>query len=78
MLDNAHNACYTDNRGEGMTFREVEALLLKDGWVYKNSKGSHNHYIRPIKKGKVTIPMHRGDVDSRTLQSILKQAGLRH
>lgn len=59
-----------------MKFREVEALLLRDGWRFKGAKGSHNQYIHPTKKGKVTIPKHGGDLDPGTVKSILKQAGL--
>lgn len=29
------------------------------------------------KKGKITIPMHRGDLALKTANSILKQAGLK-
>lgn len=60
-----------------MRFREVERLLLDDGWKYKNSRGSHNYYIHPTKTGKVTIPNHRGDLDMKTVKSILSQAGLK-
>ena len=60
-----------------MRFREVEKILLEDGWVFKSSKGSHNQYIHPTKSGKVTIPNHRGDLDIKTVNSILKQAGLK-
>jgi predicted RNA binding protein YcfA (HicA-like mRNA interferase family) len=60
-----------------MRFREVEKLLLKDGWRLKNARGSHNYYVHPTKKGKVTIPNHRGDLDLKTVNSILKQAGLK-
>lgn len=59
-----------------MRFREIEKLLLEDGWRFKNAKGSHNHYIHSTKPGKVTIPNHSGDLDPRTVKSILKQAGL--
>ena len=45
-----------------MRFREIEKILLKDGWVLKNAKGAHNQYIHPFKKGKVTIPNHGGDL----------------
>lgn len=60
-----------------MRFREIEKILLKDGWVLKNAKGSHNQYIHPFKKGKVTIPNHGGDLNIKTVNSILKQAGLK-
>lgn len=60
-----------------MKFREIEEIILKDGWKYKNTRGSHNHYIHPTKQGKVTIPKHSGDLDIKTVKSILKQAGLK-
>lgn len=60
-----------------MRFREIEKILLDDGWVFKNARGSHHYYIHPTKPGKVTIPNHRGDLDLRTVKTILKQAGLK-
>ena len=60
-----------------MTFREVEKMLLLDGWTFKNARGSHNYYIHPTKPGKVTIPNHKGDLDKKTANTILKQAGLK-
>lgn len=60
-----------------MTTREIENLLLQDGWVYKNTRGSHKHFVHPSKPGKVTVPQHKGDLDIKTANSILKQAGLR-
>lgn len=59
-----------------MKFREIEKILLNDGWQFKTAKGSHYSYIHPSKSGKVTIPHHNGDLDPRTVKSILKQAGL--
>jgi hypothetical protein len=43
----------------------------------KAAKGSHNHYKHPTKTGKVTIPKHGGDLDQKTVKSILEQAGLK-
>lgn len=60
-----------------MKFKEIEKIILNDGWYYKNSKSSHNHYKHPTKAGKVTIPRHIGDIDKRTIKSILEQAGLK-
>lgn len=59
-----------------MKFRKIEKILLNDGWQFKTAKGSHYSYIHPSKPGKVTIPHHNGDLDPRTVKSILKQAGL--
>jgi predicted RNA binding protein YcfA (HicA-like mRNA interferase family) len=59
-------------------FIEIERIIMSDGWRYKNSKGSHNHYIHPTKPGKVTILMHSGDLDKTTIKMIMKQAGLKN
>lgn len=59
-----------------MKFRELEKIIAADGWKFKNAKGSHRHYIHPVKPGKVTIPNHPGDLDPQTVKSILRQAGL--
>lgn len=60
-----------------MTVREVKRLIEADGWVYKTTRGSHDQYVHPTKPGKVTIPNHGGDIPAGTLNSILKQAGLK-
>lgn len=59
-----------------MTVKEIERLLLADGWYHKNTKGSHKQFKHLTKLGKVTVPQHSGDVDPRTAKSILRQAGL--
>lgn len=59
-----------------MRFREVEKILLADGWYEVAQKGSHHQYNHPTKKGKVTIPEHGGDLDPRTVKSIKRQAGI--
>lgn len=60
-----------------MRYREIRKIVENDGWIYKNTKGSHDHFIHPTKSGKVTIPNHSGDLDATTVKSILKQAGLK-
>jgi predicted RNA binding protein YcfA (HicA-like mRNA interferase family) len=52
-------------------------MLKKDGWIEKDQKGSHLHLLHPEKPGKVTIPKHKGKIKKGTLNSILKQAGLK-
>jgi predicted RNA binding protein YcfA (HicA-like mRNA interferase family) len=53
-------------------------MVEQDGWQHLYTKGSHRHFKHPVKPGKVTIPGHPGDdVNSTTLRSILKQAGLK-
>lgn len=57
--------------------REMEKLILADGWVLKSQEGSHRQYVHPTKPGKVTIPFHGKDLPKGTEQAILKQAGLK-
>lgn len=59
-----------------MRAREVEKIITSDGWYIVKQVGSHRHYKHPSKPGKVTIPIHSGDLDKTTVKSILKQAGL--
>ena len=60
-----------------MRFRELEKILKADGWVEVNQVGSHHQYKHPIKKGKVTVPEHKGkDINMTVVKSVLKQAGL--
>lgn len=57
--------------------REMEKLILADGWVFKSQVGSHRQYTHPTKPGKVTIPWHAKDLNKKVEISILKQAGLK-
>lgn len=57
--------------------RELEKLILADGWVFKSQESSHRHYTHPGKPGKVTIPFHGKVIPRGTEYSVLKQAGLK-
>ncbi|WP_128545059.1 type II toxin-antitoxin system HicA family toxin [Larkinella soli] len=59
-----------------MTAKQILKILHDDGWVKKDQKGSHLQLVHPVKRGKVTVPMHSGDLPRGTIKSILKQAGL--
>ena len=61
-----------------MTARELEKQILQDGWYPVKQVGSHRQYKHPTKSGKVTIPFHTKpkDLNIKTVNSILKQAGL--
>ncbi len=63
--------------GEEMTAKKLIKILNADGWTEKTQKGSHLQLIHPIKSGKVTVPIHKNDLDIKTYNSILKQAGLK-
>jgi predicted RNA binding protein YcfA (HicA-like mRNA interferase family) len=58
--------------------REVITMLEADGWRLVATKGSHRQFKHATKKGRVTVAGHPGD-DLRpgTLNSVLKQAGLK-
>ncbi len=60
-----------------MKFKELERLILDDGWVYLCTRGSHFYYQHATKPGKVCIPNHKGDIPKGTAYAILKQAGLK-
>lgn len=60
-----------------MKAKELLKLLKNDGWEVKTQRGSHIQLIHPLKKGKVTLPYHSGDIKKFILNSILKQAGLK-
>ena len=61
----------------GMTFKEVEKILKRDGWYLESIRGSHCKYKHPTKVGTVIVPNHKGDIPKGTLYSIFKQAGLK-
>lgn len=61
-----------------MTFREIEKVIKADGWYQvKSNGGSHRQFKHDTKKGKVTIQYHGGDLPQGTINSILRQAGLK-
>ena len=58
--------------------REVVRLLQDDGWYLFDQKGSHRQFKHPTKKGKVTVSGKSStDVPPGTVNSVLKQAGLK-
>ncbi len=57
---------------------EVLRLLHDDGWFLVATRGSHRQFKHLVKPGRVTVPGKPGDdLAPGTLNSILKQAGLR-
>ena len=60
-----------------MKVKELLKILKDDGWTEKAQKGSHLQVEHSEKKGKVTVPIHGGDIPKGTLNSIMKQAGLK-
>ncbi len=61
-----------------MKIREIVVMLEEDGWVLARTRGSHRQYKHPNKRGVVTLAGKPGDdLAPGTLNSVLKQAGLK-
>ena len=56
--------------------QDVIKLLKEDGWYLYDIKGSHHQFKHAVKPGKVTVPVHSGDLTPGTLNSIIKQSGI--
>jgi len=58
--------------------REMLRLLGEDGWYLVSMRGSHRQFRHPSKPGRVTVHGRPGDdIAPGTLNSILKQSGLK-
>ena len=61
-----------------MKVREAIRLIEQDDWYLARTRSSHRHFKHGAKPGLVTIAGHPGvDIPKGTLNSILKQAGLK-
>ena len=61
-----------------MKVGEVLRMLHDDGWRLVAAKGSHRQFNHGSKPGRVTVPgKPSDDLAPGTLNSILKQAGLK-
>lgn len=61
-----------------MKVRELIKLLEEDGWYQVRMRGSHRQFHHPSKPGTVTVSGKLSvDIPPGTLNSILKQAGLK-
>ncbi len=57
--------------------REIIKIIEADGWKLKNSDGDHFNFVHDTKAGKVTITHPVKNIPKGTVNSILKQAGLK-
>ena len=58
--------------------RDMVRMIEPDGWRLVNKEASHRQYKHPDTKGRVTIAGHPSmDLDPKTQNSSLKQAGLK-
>jgi len=60
-----------------ITASDVLRALLRDGWFKARQSGSHVILRHPTKPGRVTVPVHQGEIIApKTLAHILKDASL--
>lgn len=65
-------------RGANLKVREAIKLIEDDGWFLVATRGSHRQFKHPEKAGRVTVAgKPSDDLAPGTLNSILKQAGLK-
>jgi predicted RNA binding protein YcfA (HicA-like mRNA interferase family) len=63
----------------GMKVSEILRKLQEDGWYLVVTKGSHRQFKHARKSGRVTVAgKGSDDLPPGTLNSILKQAGLKN
>jgi predicted RNA binding protein YcfA (HicA-like mRNA interferase family) len=60
-----------------MKSAEVVKLIQAAGWRLIRISGSHHHFRHAARSGLVTIPPPKQDLPPGTLNSILKQAGVK-
>ena len=61
-----------------VTVRDIIRLIEEDGWFLETTKGSHRQFKHRSKTGRVTVAgKPKDDLAPGTLNSILKQAGLK-
>ena len=61
-----------------MKVRNLIRLIERDGWYLVRTRGSHRQFRHPTKSGTVTVAGKLGlDIPPGTLNSVLKQAGLK-
>jgi predicted RNA binding protein YcfA (HicA-like mRNA interferase family) len=60
-----------------VTARQMLAALHRAGFITKCIKGSHHYLVHGDDLSRrTTVPVHTGDLQSRNVQDILKQARL--
>jgi predicted RNA binding protein YcfA (HicA-like mRNA interferase family) len=61
-----------------LKIRKVIKIIEDDGWYLIRTRGNHRQYKHNTKTGLVTISGHLNhDIKKGTLNSVLKQAGLK-
>ncbi len=59
-----------------LTPKDLIKMLIRRGFIFDRSKGSHQIYINPETRKRAIVPMHTKDLPTGTMMAILKQAGI--
>ena len=62
---------------KGYSSKEILKIVTDDGWYIVRTKGDHYQLRHPTKKGLTTIQHPKKDLDTKVINPILRQAGLR-
>ena len=57
-----------------MKSAEVIRRLKRDGWVFRNVRGSHHQCVHPEKPGRVTVKHPSKEIPIGTRRNIYRQA----
>ncbi|MYC66267.1 MAG: type II toxin-antitoxin system HicA family toxin [Acidobacteriia bacterium] len=57
-----------------MKSAEVLRRLKRDGWVLRNTRGSHHQFVHPANSGRVTVKHPSKEIPIGTLRNIYRQA----
>lgn len=60
-----------------MTPKQMEKLLIENGFEFQRQRGSHRMFFNPKTKKFANVPMHCKDLKPGTEHQILKDAGLK-
>lgn len=56
--------------------KETIRKLQKAGFIVDHQTGSHVILLHLVLKHRVTVPYHNKDIKTKTMKSIIEQAGL--
>lgn len=56
--------------------REIEKILLSNGFILNISRSSHRQYFNPKTKAHTTVSFHSKEIPTGTLRSIVRQSML--
>lgn len=63
--------------GKVYSSKDVIKIIEKDGWFFIESNGDHHHFKHLIKKGRVTVPHPKKELNKHVVASISRQSGVR-